>query len=233
MAVPRLADKLLFYLLDPSTWACPRERRLPRGVRQTGKGRSQGAAIGGPGRLRQRSREPPGLLGSARVEDSPTSRLLSWSRAACFGPTRCLSPGSTRSRCWTNPSPKPSTTPVDLIVPGRGHLVRRAAPATRYPLGASGPRQDRPSSSAGGPGSRGLRHQGNQLKGSPVVTAFSSLLKAGPAARQRTTGTGEPAHHYAMCHTSFQDRSRSSPRPSSGRRPTARRPERPDLVVRY
>jgi len=77
--------------------------------------------------------------------------------------------------------------------------VRHAAPATRHPLGVSGPRQDRQSSSVGGL-VRSALTPSDQLHGSLVVTTLSHL-KACPAGGLRppsgpaTTrwSPGEPA----------------------------------------
>jgi hypothetical protein len=62
MAVPRLADELPFYLLDPEHLSMPPMGGSYQGRRSQGwaEGRRHRAAIGGPGRLRQRGRQPRG-----------------------------------------------------------------------------------------------------------------------------------------------------------------------------
>jgi 5-formyltetrahydrofolate cyclo-ligase len=62
VAVPRLADQLPFYLLDPEHLSMsPWEAAAKEGAAKAGrKVAATELPIGGPGRLRQRGREPPG-----------------------------------------------------------------------------------------------------------------------------------------------------------------------------
>jgi hypothetical protein len=93
---------------------------------------------------------------------------------------------------------------VDLIVtPGPDHLVRRAASATRNPLGASAAGQDRRSPSVGGPGSPALSHQSNRLNGPPVQGAVPKPPPPRPHGaplhvewQLRPAASGVPAPHW-------------------------------------
>jgi hypothetical protein len=197
MAVPRLAEELPFYRLDPEHLSMPRGRQPPR------KGRPRLGARSPPPSCHRwtwssaaASREPPGRSRrQGRRILRPRGCLPG--RGGVLRPDPVLATTVHPLQVVDEPSRNPPRLPCGPHRHrGRGQLVHRAAAAIRHPLGAPGPRQDRPSSSVGGPGSSALRHQGNQLKGSPVVTTFSSLLKAALGRRdhRRAPGTGLIVH---------------------------------------
>jgi hypothetical protein len=107
------------------------------------------AAAGGADRRPPRTR-------LRRMDQSREAHHPAW-------PPRC-----TRSRSWTSPFPKPSTTSMWTSSWPRtrpsGALSRTGHQASS---GSIWIKQDRQSPSVSGPGSWALRHQGNQLHGPP------------------------------------------------------------------
>ena len=145
MAVPRLADELPFYLLDPTRLSMsPWEAAAKEGAALAGRKVAASelpsvdlVVCGSVAVNRQGARIGKG----GGFSDLEVAFLV---EAGVIRPDTCWPPPSTRSKWWTSPFPRPSTTPVSTSSSPRTRpSAAPAAPATRHPLGPSASRQDR------------------------------------------------------------------------------------------
>jgi 5-formyltetrahydrofolate cyclo-ligase len=170
MAVPRLADELPFYLLEPEHLTIPPwEAASKEGAAKAGRKvaanelRLVDLVICGSVAV---NREGARVGKGGGFSDLEVAFLV---EAGVLQPSTVLATTVHPLQVVDEPAPRdhPRLPRRPRRHPGRGHLVRQAAAAPRNPLGASAPRQDRRSSGVGRPGSPTLRDR--EVADSPTV----------------------------------------------------------------